>query len=270
MEILTYNENKFKEFFDDSQQYMKDCFYIFSLGLEIKDEKNIDIIKNFYEHIKALFNGLPFIKSNPNKYQLNFGYVKKKIFFDLVSMDNNLIQMWIEFGFDLSKFVEFQLILKSGIDMTQFLSRNNKQIFIDICSIFFSLKSKCRFKHIIPSLFEAFKAVNYSNKKLISILKFIFSFIGTKMKLELNSEIYSKEKKEEKIKYFSGLFDWSMNISYFYLSALNMFEAFKETNFDNISLSLGLPKNKNGISVILKIREISNVMLEYMEKNYKY
>ena len=188
-------------------------------------------------------------------------------------MDNNLIQMLIEFGFDLSKFVEFQLILKSGIDITQFLSKdniNNKKILIDFCSIFFSVKSKCRFKHIIQSLYDAFKTVNYTNNKLITILKFIISFIGTKMKLELNLELYFKEKKENEIieiakilfLYFSFL-EMGMKIVY----GMGYLELCKEINFDNISLSLGLPKNKNGITANLKIREISNVMCKLMEKN---
>ena len=205
-------------------------------------------------------------------YKLYFRNSGTKLNFELVSKDNELFPKLLEFGFDLTKFVKFEFILKSGIDLTQLLSGNiNVENFlIDACSIFFSIKTKSDIKHIIQSLFEAFKKVNYVNKDLINIIGFILPFIRSKLKIELNSVLFFKEKEEfiKQVEAYISLFkNFIINLFHEFLKKYDLFEALKEINHDNIPLSLRIPKNKNGISLFIKIRELSNVMFKLMGEN---
>ena len=73
VEIFTIDKTKFAEFFDPEDEYTKKALVLFTFCLEVKEEKDVDTVKNTFEMIKLMIMELPFIK----KILVNMNYISE-------------------------------------------------------------------------------------------------------------------------------------------------------------------------------------------------
>ena len=77
LEIFTFNKAGYFDYFDQQKEYFKNSLCSFSLNLEVKEVDGINILKNKFEVLKPMFDGIPFAK----KYELDiFSEIKTNKF----------------------------------------------------------------------------------------------------------------------------------------------------------------------------------------------
>ena len=204
-DIFTFNKNKYNTFFDINKDYMKKALCIFSLNLNAKEEKCIEIIKECYEIYKSFIMKIPKIKGRCEMYFRNNG---TNFSFDLIIIDGKIMKSIIDLGINLSEYHEFYLSLKSEISIYELFAEkiDGKKIFFLILSLLFTIKSSGEnVKYLIEAISNALNDVKLNNMRrqrkfneMIKFLNFIYAYIGTKLKLNYDSKIIVEELNKEK------------------------------------------------------------------------
>ena len=288
LEIFSFDENKYEEFIDEDLEYIKNSLYCISLNLTAKEESGVEKLKELFNNFKPMLESIPVLK---DKVEFFFRNKDNQVFFDLVVKEGKLIKALLDLGIDLTEYRKFNIALMTGINIYDLLHEDDPDlIFIEILSLIFYIRAEtdnCRY--LLIALSEALKDVKIDNEKIqkkfdkfINFLRLINSFIRNKFKIEYDAKIlaekvtknkeieYGGEKKlKEKIigtqQMSIGMFQ-TMGIPM--LQSFNLTDAIKSTDLDNISISLTVPKYKNGLALSLKIPELSKTLDELFD-NYE-
>ena len=289
LEIFSFDENKYEEFIDEDLEYIKNSLYCISLNLTAKEESGVEKLKELFNNFKPMFEAIPVLKKN--KVEFFFRNKENQVSFDLVQKEGKLINALLDLGIDLTEYRKFNIALITGINIYDLLYGEEPDlIFIEILSLIFYIRAEtdnCRY--LLIALSEALKDVKISDEKIqkkfdkfINFLRFINSFIRNKFKIEYDAKILAgkeiknggindgdEKKHKEKIigfrQIFFGMFQ-TMGIPM--LQSFNLTDAIKSTDLDNISISLTVPKYKNGLALSLKIPELSKTLDELID-NYE-
>ena len=260
IELSTFDKNKFYEFFNKDVEYLKNSSFFFSISLELKDEKNLELIKFIFDLLKAQLTNNPNITlKNP---QILFRINGKKVIYDIFSNSpqDNLDKIAI--------FKPFHLIFKSKFNFNKNAeySKDDLNILFDLCSIFFSLKLK--YDNIfVLSIVLAFVNImnnfigNDFKEKIANYLNMfkmmITSLDKTELKFEFDNKDLSKiilnEKKiKNKIKEFiKSTFKFLKE----YNNVVNKIRKniFKGISKEYLSVTFGYPQKEFGFNLSMKI-----------------
>lgn len=276
LEIFTFDKLKYNMFYEPSNEYLENNLLIFSLNLELKEEKDFEIIKEYFDSFfKPNFDKNNSNKKEPVFYDLKLRKNGKKFSFDFISKKNFIIKNLIDLGIDLTKYQNFNLTLKSKFEFNELFSEefNEKNTLINILTIIFSIKfTGENIKFLIKSFYEALKKVKLNDEKyhkkynnIINYLNFIYSFINSKIKLEFNGQIYvdsiEKDIQNQIIIRFRQIIEflWYLVIEP-PLKQYNLMETIKSINLDNLCITFGFPKYKNGLAIIIKLPGITQYL----------
>ena len=272
LQLLSFDKEQFKNIFEFSPENIKNPQLIISLNLEKQKEgENFDSSWNKLESLFKDFLNLSF----KNIYELKFRSESKKIYIDLIIIDVNLLKKIKDYKFPIDFFrllsclfdnLDFDIILKSGIDITQLLNEklNNEKIIENICSFLFEIKTSKNISFILSNITKSLKEINFNNKYLIEIDNFNATYLENKDTIELPSE--------EIKKISNGIIFLLIKFKEFlkFLGTFLEYYGLTNLNFDDIKFSFFSPENKKGSSINLKIRNITKVItLLIKEKNKK-
>ena len=288
VEIFSFDENKYEEFIDEGQEYIKNSLYCISLNLTAKEETGVEKLKELFICFKSMLENIPALK---DKVEFFFRNKENQVSFDFVTKVGKPIKALLDLGIDLTEYRKFNIALMTGINIYDLLYGDDPElILIEIFSLIFYIRAEtdnCRY--LLIALSEALKDVKISDEKIqkkfdkfIDFLRLINSFIRNKFKIEYDAKILAgKEIKnggindggiegpKAKIIPFQqmsiGMFQ-TMGIPM--LQSFNLTDAIKSTDLDNISISLTVPKYKNGLALSLKIPELSKTLDELFD-NYE-
>ena len=288
LEIFSFDENKYEEFINEDLEYIQNSLYCISLNLTTKEETGVEKMKELFIRFKPMFEAIPFLK---DKVEFFIRNKDNQVFFDLVVKEGKLIKAFLDLGIDLTEYRKFNIALMTGINIYDLLHEDDPDlILIEIFSLIFYIRAEtdnCRY--LLIALSEALKDVKISDEKIqkkfdkfINFLRFINSFVRNKFKIEYDAKILAgkeiknggindvdEKKHKEKIiglrQTFFGMFQ-TMVIPM--LQSLDLTDAIKSTDLDNISISLTVPKYKNGLALSLKIPELSKTLDELID-NYE-
>ena len=152
IELSTFDKNKFYEFFNKDIDYLKNSTIFLSIDFELKDEKNIQIVKFVYESLKTYFKA----NSSLKNLEILFRKNGKKIIYDVFSNSpqdnlNNIGALKL-----------FHLIFKTKFNFDKDKYGEESNLFFDLCTIFFSLKLKYDSILILSLVLESMKLmINY-------------------------------------------------------------------------------------------------------------
>ena len=288
LEIFSFDENKYEEFIDEDLEYIKNSLYCISLNLTAKEETGVEKLKEAFNNFKPMLESIPFLK---DKSEFFFRNKDNQVFFDLVVKEGKLIKASLDLGIDLTEYRKFNIALMTGINIYDLLHEDDPDlILIEIFSLIFYIRAEtdnCRY--LLIALSEALKDVKISDEKIqkkfdkfINFLRLINSFIRNKFKIEYDAKILAgKEIKNcgindggvEGLKAKIIQFQ-QMSIGMFQTMGIPMLQNFgftdiiKSTDLDKISVSLTVPKYKNGLALSLKIPELSKTLDELID-NYE-
>ena len=287
LEIYSFDDSKYEEFVDVEQDYIKNALYCISLNLITKDESGVEEMKKLFTFLKVLENNIPVLKKNKAEFFLrNKG---NKLSFDLVIKDGKLIKPLLDLGLDFTEYHKFNFEFSLGIKVSELFNEWEDPALnlIKMMSILFSIQSEtenCRY--LLIALSEALKDVKINDQKIqkkfdkfINFLRFLNSFNGNKIKLEYDAKILAGEGAKEAERMYGGSEKLKSKISAYQqmtiglvknlivpmISNYGLKETVNATDLDKISISLSVPKYKNGLALSLKIPGLSKVLDEMLE-----
>ena len=289
LEIFSFDESKYDDFIDIiKEEHLKEASYCVSLNINAKTEDGVEEIKRVFEQIKPIFDNIPLFKDNIKFYINNKG---TELSIYVVRKQGALVNALMSLGINISEYHKFNIVLKSGINFIEFFDPNPvpDEILYKIFSVIFEIKSETdNFKYIVQALGEALKDVKLSDKniqekfdKFVGFLIFINLFIEGKLILEYDANVltgYTAKDLEKQTGGKEGLKEKILQTQQMAIGMVQSFvipivtqfgmiELIKSIDLDYISLSLGVPKYKNGYAISLKLPGLSQVFGELLEKS---
>ena len=285
LEIFSFDENKYEEFIDEDLEYVKNSLCCISLNLTTKEESGVEKLKELFNNFKPMFEAIPFLK---NKVEFFFRNKENQVYLDMIVKEGKLIKALLDLGIDLNEYRKFNIALITGINIYDLLYGEEPDlIFIEILSLIFYIRAEtdnCRY--LLIALSEALKDVKISDEKIqkkfdkfINFLRFLNAFNGSKIKVEYDAKILAGEGTKAAEKMVGGFEKLKSTLRQIQLktieivkkfivpiiSAFDMKDAVKATDLDKISISLSVPKYKNGLALSLKIPGLSKVLDEMLD-----
>jgi len=291
IEHFTFDKTKFSEFFDPEAEHTKKALVLFTLNLEVKDEKDVESIKTSFEGLKPMLYQIPGIKGKEAKYEFHFRNNGKKIAFDVISTEGKIIQPLLDLGIDLAEYHNFRFDLKTGADLGKIYDQGQNpsdELLSEILNLLIYVKSSGEnIKYLSTALLTAFKDVKIEGdekkkkkfEKFLGILNLVNVFIGAKVKLEFDAKTLKSEGDKEVQKLQGGTEGFKRQLSGYHAMATGMGQqaikpaiegfgfgdALKALNLDCISIAGGAPKYQNGYALVLKLPGLTHVLEEILK-----
>lgn len=291
IEQFTLDKSKFSEFFDPNAEHTKKALVICSVNFEVKEDKDIEVIKTEFEKIKPMILGMPFVTKKKDKFDLLFRNNGKKVAFDFVSLEGKIIQPLLDLGIDLSQYHNFSFTLKTGADIGKIYDEGanaSDELLSEILNVFIRVKSSGEnAKYLTTALIAALKELKITDEKkkkklekILGFLNLVNAFIGAKLKFEYDAKVLQGvgSKATEQLpggqkefkKQLSGYHDMAKNagtqMAKPMVEGLGFKESLKVLNLDNFSIASGFPKYENGFALVVKLPGLTRVVEELLLK----
>jgi hypothetical protein len=79
IEHFSFDKTKFSEFFDPEAEHTKKALVLLTLNLEVKEKKDIDLIKTSFQGLVQMLQQSPLLKGKEAKYEFHFRNNGKKV-----------------------------------------------------------------------------------------------------------------------------------------------------------------------------------------------
>lgn len=268
IEFVSFGRDTFNNYFNTSQEHMKNALFMFSINFKVKEQNDIQITKKGLEAIKKIF--LEDLKNS--KFKIDISNYGKRFFIDFYTNEEKFIELALELGIDISEYHEFKSAFKSSINIYEFFESNDsKKLLVKFFSLIFSIKfSSENVKYLVEAITNALIHVKINDKriqkkydKVVKFLNFIYAYIGSKVKLEYNSKIlivesFKREQEEAFLKYKEIIKISIFNIIEPILRNMGLIDFANTIYSDEIFINFCFPKYKNGFSLVIKIPGISD------------
>lgn len=269
LNIHTFDKNEYYKLYDDKHEYIKKALCIFSLHLKDKSGgRDLKKIEEGFETIKNSIINIPILKKYEcEMYMRNDG---KYISFDIISINEEIMESLLAIGINLSEYHEFNLSLKSEFNVYELFYENInvQKILSHILSFLFRFKSSGEnVKYLIEAISNALNDVKLNNTKMqkkfnetVKFLNFIYAFVGARIKFNYDGQLIAKQI-NNKNKVFQDSFIKSFkeikSIIKLFLEASKFLE---NAINDEISLSFGIPKFFHGYVLNISNKGLKDVV----------
>ena len=268
-ETHNIEKDKFNEYFDDTQEHLKNALFAFTVSFKVKEADNVEAIKQLFEKMKPFFGAIPFVKKHPENYALNLRTKDKQIFVDFTSVKGEFIEKITDLGLDISEYHKFDSYLKSGFAPEDFFTLPAEELSLKVIQFALSVKSESTgIRKIITAAIQSLKGIKLTNAKFqkkledhIEKLNMLNAFVSLCFSFEFDakelcgqglaaaSQTFLKGKDinqmlEQVRQQFLGM---AKNVMLPALEAQGLTNTLKVVDCDDICLSAGWPKYKNGL-----------------------
>ena len=290
IEQFTLDKTNFSEFFESNAEHTKKALVLCTVNFEVKEEKDVEVIKTSFEQVKPMVLGLPFVQAKKDKFELHFRNNGKKVAIDFTSVEGKIIQPLLDLGVDLSEYHKFYFGLKTGADLGKLYAEGGNpsdELISEIFNVLVSVKSTGEnLKYLSTALIAAFKDVKLEDEKkkkklekFLGFLNLVNVFIGAKLKFEYDAKVLkgAGDKAVEKLpggqegfkKQLSGYHDMakqtSTNLAKPAIEGMGFGGALKALNLDCLSIAAGVPKYCNGYALVIKVPGLTKVVEEILK-----
>lgn len=290
IENYTLDKAKFAEFFDVNAEHTKKALVLCTINFEIKDEKDVDLIKTSFETIKNMVMAMPMITAKGDKFELHLRNNGKKFGIDFISKEGKIVQALLDLGVNLSEYHSFCFALKTGADLGKIFTQGaapSPELISEIFNILISLKSTGEnVKYLATALSAALKDVKLDDEKkqkkltkFLGFLNLINTFIAGKIKLEFDSKVLKAEGDKAVANLPGGADAVKQQIAGMHAMAIGSGKQFvkpmvegmgfgpalQAINLDRIAVAGGVPKYENGFAFVLTIPGLSQVLEEMLK-----
>ena len=232
-ETKRIEKSKFKEMFDNAQEHIQKALIVCSATINAKDESGVKILQELFEKMKPLF------------------------------------QQLINLGIDPSDYHKIDYSLKSGFSPEDFFNLPIEELTLKAVQFAFSIKSESvGIRRLITACIKALKGIKLSNDKHQKILEehieklnMINAFVSFAFNLEFDAKelhglglkaatetllkgIDINQKLEEARK---KVLETGQKVIKPKLEELQLADAIKAVNLDDICISVGAPKYECGL-----------------------
>ena len=269
IEAHNIEKGKFPEIFDKAQEHINKALCILSISFQANDESSVKTLETLFEKMKPMFQQIPFVKKHPENYEIHFRTNGNKVSVDITSVKGEFLEPLVNLGIDMNEYHKLDCYLKSGFCPDDFFNLPIEQLTFKVLQLALKFKADSTgVRRIITAAIKALKPIKLSNDKfqkkleenienlnmLNAFVSFIFSFqfdaqelSGTGLKVaseKLLKGLDLNKKLEECRQQVVGM---GQNMLKPILKEYGLVDAVKAANVDDITISIGIPKNENGI-----------------------
>ena len=286
IEIFTFDKTKYAQYFDNNIEYIKKSLDMGTITFEVKEEKDVETIKEAFKKLKPMIMELPGVKDKPGKYEFYFRNNGTKCYLDVATLEGKIIKPLLDLGISFSDFHDFAFALKTAADIGKLYDAGNDvpdDLLMELFNLLISIKSSgTDFIYITKALNAALKDVKLNNEKLQkkldkirAFLDFSTTFVSGTIKFEYDCGVFKKGKTDEKKlpedfkKQLSGNLEQAKTVGTSVLKPtveqFGFLDALKALKVDNISIVAGFPKYENGYAITLNLPGLTHVLEELLK-----
>ena len=263
IELFSIEQKLFKEYFCLCEEHIKSSLLAFTLNFELKNESDLLGVEKIFENLKIMLRELPFYKKHPERYDIIFKNKSKKVSYTFISKDEKNLKLLLELCVNLSEYIKFLFNIKTDINLNELFNNSSEEYMSKLFNILVNTKlSGADLKYLLKSIITVLEElkneelIRESNRrKLIPLIHFFMLFIGIKLKVEYDVGFFKSN--HDYIRTLIGLKSICENIirNVFKpaVESMGFRDLFTLINFDCLSLSLGIPKYENGLSLVIKM-----------------
>ena len=268
-ELHRIEKSKFKEMFDNAQEHIQKALIVCSVTISAKDESGVKLLQELFKKMKPKFNELPFVKKHPENYELHLRTNGTKVTIDLVSVKGEFLEPLIGLGIDPSDYHKIDYCLKSGFSPDDFFNLSIEELSLKAIQFALSVKSEsCGVRRLITACIKALKGIKLSNNKLqkkleehIDRLNSLNAFVSLAFDFEFDAkDLHGQGLKAASETLLKGMdinkkleetrkkvLAMGQNVLKPLLEQLQVTDAVKVVNFDDICIAVGAPKFECGL-----------------------
>ena len=263
------DKSKFKEMFDNAQEHIQKALIVCSVTINAKDESGVKILQELFEKMKPMFQNIPFVKKHPENYEFHLRTNGTKVTLDFTSVKGEFLEPLINLGIDPSEYHKIDYCLKSGFSPEDFFNLPIEELTLKAVQFAFSIKSEsCGVRRLITACIQALKGIKLTNDKLqkkleehIDRLNMINAFVSFAFNFEFDAkELHGLGLKAASETFLKGVdinqkleecrkkvLEMGQNVLKPLFEQLNITDAVKAANLDDICISVGAPKFECGL-----------------------
>ena len=268
-ELHRIEKSKFKEMFDNAQEYIQKALIVCSLTVNAKDEAGVKILQELFQKMKPMFDNLPFVQKHPENYELHLRTNGTKVTVDLASVKGEFLEPLINLGIDPSEYHKIDYTLKSGFSLEDFFNLPIEEMTLKAIQFALSIKSESvGIRKLITACIQALKGIKLPNEKLqkkleehIDRLNTINAFVSFALCFEFDAkELHGQGLKAASETILKGVdinqkleearkkvLEMGANSLKPLFEQLQITDAVKAVNLDDICIAVGAPKFECGL-----------------------
>ena len=263
------DKSKFKEMFDNAQEHIQKALIVCSVTINAKDETGVKTLQELFEKMKPMFGNIPFVKKHPENYEFHLRTNGTKVTLDFTSVKGEFLEPLINLGIDPSDYHKIDYCLKSGFSPEDFFNLPIEEMTLKAVQFAFSIKSESvGIRKLITACIQALKGIKLANavhqKKLeehIDRLNMINAFVSFAFNFEFDAkELHGQGLKAASETLLKGIdinqkleearkkvLEMGQNVLKPLFEKLEITDAVKAVNLDDICISVGAPKYECGL-----------------------
>jgi hypothetical protein len=272
-ETYSITKDNYKNFVDESKDYMAKALSVFTVSINAKDEAGVKILEELFTKFVEPFVGeLKFVKKHPENYEVKLRTSGLKVSVDFLSVKGEFLQPLLDLNLNVSEFHNFKASFKSEFVPEQFFTLPSEELALKVLQLILSVKGEStNARYILTALIKALKQVKLANAKFqtklekhVEKLSALNAFVSFAFNFEFDSKelcgaglAASKVKKfdinamlEYARMYITGTIESKVVPK---LKELALFDTAKATDIDEVAISLVFPKYGNGIAHVIKL-----------------
>ena len=268
-ETKRIEKSKFKEMFDNAQEHIQKALIVCSATINAKDEAGVKTLQELFEKMKPLFQNIPFVKKHPENYEFHLRTNGTKVTLDFTSVKGEFLEPLINLGIDPSDYHKIDYSLKSGFSPEDFFNLPIEELTLKAVQFAFSIKSESvGIRRLITACIKALKGIKLTNDKHQKILEehieklnMINAFVSFAFNLEFDAkELHGQGLKAASETLLKGIdinqkleearkkvLETGQKVIKPMLEELQLADALKAVNLDDICISVGAPKYECGL-----------------------
>ena len=284
IETKNIEKGQFKEIFDMAQEHIQKALCIFSLSFNANDESSVKTLEELFKKMEPMFKMIPFVKKHPENYEIHFRTNGNKVAVDITSVKGEFLQPIVDLGIDIKEYHKIDCYFKTGFVPADFFNLPIEELSLKL--IQFALKIKadsCGIRHIITACIQALKGIKLTNDKfqkkledhieklnmLNAFVSFCFNFefdgkelCGAGLKAASETLLKGKDINQMLEMCRQQVLGFGQNMLKPLLEQYQLVDAVKAANVDDITISIGFPKNENGIIHSVHLPGFSKAFVE--------
>ena len=148
IEIFSVDANQYTNYISEEKEYMNGAVTVITLSIGAKDAASIGILENLFNKIQ-------------DKYYIFFRAEGMKMCVDFVIKSDSMNNQIQEYGFNLSDFNSFKLLIKSDLVPGDLFGLTFEQVAIKALTLLLNIKGEIiNGKYLSTCLFKALSVIN--------------------------------------------------------------------------------------------------------------
>ena len=278
IEIFSVDANQYTNYISEEKEYMNGAVTVITLSIGAKDAASIGILENLFNQYQGIIKEILKIQ---DKNSIFFRAEGMKMCVDVVIKSDSMNNQIQEYGFNLSDFNSFKLLMKSDLVPGDLFGLTFEQVAIKALTLLLNIKGEIiNGKYLSTCLFKALSVINVESpiiqkqitkiKIYASLLKVFQEFVCSfkfspedfikAVIIPILDALPGKPIEEDYKECISDMIAGGQGKLKPTLEQLGIIDAVKNIDFDEINLSIICHSVKTGIVLSIQLPGITEVL----------